>query len=85
MTKDTSVKILELKNIAKHFPARGGSGIVKAVDDVNLDINRGDFVTLLGPSGCGKTTTLRLIAGFEFPTLGHILLNGKPIDHLPPN
>ncbi len=77
--------ILELKNIAKYFPSRGGDGFVKAVDDVNLDIERGDFVTLLGPSGCGKTTTLRLIAGFEFPTAGHILLNGKPIDHLPPN
>jgi len=83
--RETPVKILELKNISKHFPSRGGDGFVKAVDDVSLDIERGDFVTLLGPSGCGKTTTLRLIAGFEFPTLGKILLNGKPIDHLPPN
>ena len=55
------------------------------MDDVTIDIERGQFVTLLGPSGCGKTTTLRLIAGFEFPTHGAIILDGQPIDELPPN
>ena len=52
---------------------------------MSIDIERGQFVTLLGPSGCGKTTTLRLVAGFEFPTHGSIILDGKPIDELPPN
>ncbi len=76
---------LELRQISKYFPARDGSGEVRAVDDVNIDIRQGQFVTLLGPSGCGKTTTLRLIAGFEFPTHGDILLDGKAVNELPPN
>jgi iron(III) transport system ATP-binding protein len=53
------------------------------VDDVNLNIQEGELVTLLGPSGCGKTTTLRMIAGFEFPTSGSIILDGKAINELP--
>ena len=77
--------LLALQNVSKHFPSRDGSGLVYAVDDVSLDIEEGKFVTLLGPSGCGKTTTLRLIAGFEFPTTGNILLEGKSINELPPN
>jgi len=76
---------LKLRNISKHFPSRDGSGDVRAVDDVTIDIVRGQFVTLLGPSGCGKTTTLRLIAGFEFPTHGEMVLDGKDINELPPN
>ena len=76
---------LELDHISKHFPARDGSGEVRAVDDVQISIQRGQFVTLLGPSGCGKTTTLRLIAGFEFPTHGRIVLDGQEINELPPN
>ncbi len=67
------------------FLSRDGSGEVRAVDDVSVDIASGEFVTLLGPSGCGKTTTLRLIAGFEFPTYGDIVLDGKVINELPPN
>jgi len=58
---------------------------VIAVDDVSVDIEQGQFVTLLGPSGCGKTTTLRLIAGFEFPTQGDIILDGETINEQPPN
>ena len=57
----------------------------KAVDDFNLEVKRGEFVTFLGPSGCGKTTTLRMIAGFEMPTSGEILLNGEDISQLPAN
>lgn len=76
---------LELKNVSKTFPQRDGRGVVRAVDDVSLTINRGEFLTLLGPSGCGKTTTLRLIAGFETPTAGHIFLNGQDITHDAPN
>lgn len=76
---------LSLKNITKVFPARGGVGEVTAVYNVDLDINKGELVTLLGPSGCGKTTTLRMIAGFEFPTTGEIILDGAKINSLPPH
>ncbi len=72
--------IIELKHITKSFD----DGF-KAVDDFNLTIQKGEFVTFLGPSGCGKTTTLRMIAGFEIPTEGEILLGGKEISTLPPN
>jgi ABC-type Fe3+/spermidine/putrescine transport system ATPase subunit len=62
--------ILELRNLVKHYPAH------RAVQGISLEIPRGGFFSLLGPSGCGKTTTLRLIAGFEQPTSGEVLLNG---------
>jgi len=75
---------LILEHLTKIFSSRS-SAEVTAVDDLNLAINKGEFVTLLGPSGCGKTTTLRLIAGFEFPTEGHILLEGEMINDTPPN
>ena len=71
--------IIELKGIRKSY-----DGNVNIVEDINLEIGKGEFVTLLGPSGCGKTTTLRMIAGFEIPTEGEILLNGKDISDLPP-
>ncbi|MGC8782527.1 MAG: ABC transporter ATP-binding protein, partial [Anaerolineae bacterium] len=76
---------LVLDRIVKKFVGRGGSAEVTAVDGVSLSIERGEMVTLLGPSGCGKTTTLRLIAGFEFPTAGQIVLDGRPINDLPPH
>ena len=76
---------LHLERIAKVFPARGGGGEVTAVDHISLEIEKGEFLTLLGPSGCGKTTTLRLIAGFEMPSSGRILLDEKDITNLPPN
>jgi len=76
---------LVLENVTKKFASRGGVGEVTAVDNVSLSIEKGELVTLLGPSGCGKTTTLRLIAGFEFPTEGRILLDGRPINDLPPH
>ena len=76
---------LVLENLVKTFPSRGGVGEVTAVDGVSLEIEQGELVTLLGPSGCGKTTTLRLIAGFEFPTQGRILLDGRAINDLPPH
>jgi iron(III) transport system ATP-binding protein len=76
---------LSLENIGKVFPPRGNSGEVVAVKGVSLDIEKGELVTLLGPSGCGKTTTLRLIAGFEFPSSGRIRLDGQEINTLPPH
>ena len=71
--------IIELKNIKKCYDD------MVVVEDFNLEVQKGEFVTFLGPSGCGKTTTLRMIAGFEFPTEGEILLNGEDISYLPPN
>lgn len=76
---------LTLENIVKTFPPRGGSSEVTAVNGVSIDIEKGELITLLGPSGCGKTTTLRLIAGFEFPTSGSIRLDGNEINTLPPH
>ena len=69
---------LEFQNVSKAF------GEVNAVDDVSLQVRRGEFLSLLGPSGCGKTTSLRLIAGFEQPTRGQILLNAQPVGGVPP-
>ena len=73
--------IIELKHISKVYDDNG----FKAVDDFNLEVKKGEFVTFLGPSGCGKTTTLRMIAGFELPSDGEILLNGEDISRLPAN
>jgi len=70
---------LELTGIQKRF------GDVVAVEDFNLVAERGEFVSFLGPSGCGKTTTLRMIAGFEQPTAGRILIDGTDITYRPPN
>lgn len=60
-------------------------GKTLVVKNLNLDIARGEFLTMLGPSGSGKTTTLMMLAGFEVPTRGRILLDGRPIDNLPPH
>ena len=73
-----SEKIIELVNIDKSFDG------IQVIDNLNLYIRKGEFVTLLGPSGCGKTTTLRMIAGFEMPDKGKVLLNGKDITTVPP-
>ena len=70
---------LELTDVQKRF------GDVAAVADFNLKAERGEFVSFLGPSGCGKTTTLRMIAGFEQPTAGTIVLDGVDITNRPPN
>jgi spermidine/putrescine transport system ATP-binding protein len=70
--------ILELRRVSKRFGAH------QALDEISLQIPRGAFFSLLGPSGCGKTTTLRLVAGFEDPDAGEILLNGARLDGLPP-
>jgi putative spermidine/putrescine transport system ATP-binding protein len=69
---------LSLRGVSKHY------GAVKAVDDVDLVVPRGEFLTLLGPSGSGKTTILMMIAGFARPTSGDILLDDHTITHLPP-
>ena len=70
--------ILELRDLVKLFPNQ------RAVDGISLKIARGGFYSLLGPSGCGKTTTLRLIAGFEQPTSGEVLLDGAVVNEQKP-
>ena len=70
---------VELRNLSKTFPPN-----IRAAENINISIEEGEFVTLLGPSGCGKTTTLRLIAGFEEPASGQILINGQDVTALPP-
>ena len=70
--------LIDLKNICKEYDG------VKVLKDINLYIRKKEFVTLLGPSGCGKTTTLRIIGGFETPSSGELLFEGKEISHIPP-
>src|ERR1700723_2924394 len=69
---------IELVSLTKRFHE-------VAVDDIDLHVSSGEFFSLLGPSGCGKTTTLRLIAGFEQPTTGRILLDGTDVSGVPPH
>jgi spermidine/putrescine transport system ATP-binding protein len=68
-----------LRDVTKRF------GDFIAVDDISLELGRGEFFTLLGPSGCGKTTTLRMIAGFEQPTVGEIMVEGENVEGTPPH
>ena len=70
--------IVELKSVSKVYDE------TVALDGINLYIRKNEFVTLLGPSGCGKTTTLRLIGGFEQPTDGTILFEGRDVTDVPP-
>src|SRR4051795_3424276 len=69
---------VSFQNVSRHF------GTVRAVDDISLTIAEGEFFAMLGPSGSGKTTCLRLIAGFEQPTAGHIEIFGERADGVPP-
>jgi spermidine/putrescine transport system ATP-binding protein len=69
---------VRLERVTKQF------GDVAAVDDLSLDIEEGEFFSMLGPSGCGKTTTLRMIGGFEDPTYGTVYLGGRDVTDLPP-
>ncbi|MFC7759511.1 ABC transporter ATP-binding protein [Catellatospora bangladeshensis] len=73
---------VKLRSVSKRF-SRGGDAA--AVDDVSLTIAAGEFFTLLGPSGCGKTTTLRMVAGFAFPTAGQIHFGDQDVTRLAPN
>ncbi|WP_300010630.1 ABC transporter ATP-binding protein [uncultured Roseobacter sp.] len=76
MTTPASLVLLE--GVSKHF------GDTVALDDLTLDIARGEFVTFLGPSGCGKSTTLRILGGFERPTSGRVILDGEDVTLQPP-
>lgn len=79
MTTGPTQDFVTIKNVSKRF------GAVTAVSDVNLSIARGEFFSLLGPSGCGKTTLLRMLAGFETPSQGDIVLDGRSLLAVPPN
>ncbi len=73
------VNLVQVKNVYRNF------GAVKAVDGVSIEIKKGEFFSLLGPSGCGKTTLLRLIAGFETPNFGEIMIDSKSMKDVEPN
>jgi spermidine/putrescine transport system ATP-binding protein len=75
---------IQLIDINKEFPARAGEKPVMAVENVNMTIEDGEFFSMLGPSGCGKTTTLRMIAGFEEPSSGQIIIEGRDVVGIPP-
>src|SRR3978361_988283 len=70
---------LELQNLHRDF------GTVKALNGINISLGEGEFLSLLGPSGCGKTTALRLVAGFDRPNQGRIVVDGKDVTSVPPN
>lgn len=70
---------LQIDGISKNYAG------INALQDIDLEIERGSFVCLLGPSGCGKTTLLRIIAGFEKACAGQLILDGQDISQLPPN
>jgi spermidine/putrescine transport system ATP-binding protein len=76
---DSATPAISIQSVTKTF------GNVTAVSDLSLDIEEGEFLTLLGPSGCGKTTTMRMVAGFEDPDSGQILLRGEDVVGVPPN
>ncbi|HEY9901191.1 MAG TPA: ABC transporter ATP-binding protein [Candidatus Sericytochromatia bacterium] len=77
---DTATELdVELRKVFKVFDGE------TAVRGVDLTIHRGEFFSILGPSGCGKTTTLRLIAGFEMPSAGEVLIQGQSMNHIPPH
>lgn len=77
--QETQNSIIEISHVSKYFDDK------VALDDINLNIRKGEFVTILGPSGCGKTTLLRLIAGFQTASEGVIKINGQEITHTPPH
>jgi len=81
--RSTAEAAIETRRLTKVFEGPGGG--VRALDAVDLVIRENEFFTLLGPSGCGKTTLLRLIAGFEQPSEGELLMRGQPIAHQPPH
>ena len=77
--KEVKPPLLVIKNLSKSYIPG-----VLAVDDVNLTVNKGEIFALLGSSGCGKSTLLRMLAGFEKPTSGKIILDGQDLSNVPP-
>jgi putative ABC transport system ATP-binding protein len=80
---DPKKTVIHLHNVSKHYcMGEGECNIVKAVDDVSINIERGDFVAVMGPSGSGKSTAMNLIGSLDMPTHGHIFLDGEDISSL---
>jgi NitT/TauT family transport system ATP-binding protein len=76
---------LELRNVTKGFEATNGANFVTALENINLNIEEGQFVCFVGPSGCGKTTLLNILAGLDKPTSGEVILNGQPVRETGPD
>lgn len=73
-------EVIRLSNVAKHYPM--GDNVVKAVDGIDISIEKGDFVAIMGPSGSGKSTGMNLVGSLDVPTFGNIYLDGQDISHL---
>jgi putative ABC transport system ATP-binding protein len=73
-------KVIELKNVAKYYEM--GEDLVRALDGVNIQVEKGDFVAIMGPSGSGKSTGMNLVGSLDLPSMGDIYLDGKDIAHL---
>ncbi len=78
--RDPNKTVIHLRNVAKYYEM--GESVVKAVDDISIDIQRGDFVAVMGPSGSGKSTAMNLVGSLDMPTKGHIFLDGEDISLL---
>ncbi|MGB7953211.1 MAG: ABC transporter ATP-binding protein [Candidatus Nitrosopolaris sp.] len=76
---------LELRNVTKGFEGNNGTSSVTALENINLNIEEGQFVCFVGPSGCGKTTLLNILAGLDKPTSGEVILNGQPVRETGPD
>jgi NitT/TauT family transport system ATP-binding protein len=76
---------LELRNVTKGFEGNNGASSVTALENINLNIEEGQFVCFVGPSGCGKTTLLNILAGLDKPTSGEVILNGQPVRETGPD
>src|SRR6266498_335896 len=79
----TSEFAVEMRDVVKRFITPEGNDLA-AVDHVTMQIKNGEFFSMLGSSGCGKTTSLRMIAGFEWPSEGEVYIEGRPMGHTPP-
>ena len=74
-----------MKNVTKGFDANHGASSITALDNINMSIEEGQFICFVGPSGCGKTTLLNILAGLDKPTVGEVILNGRPVEETGPD
>ncbi|GLS18827.1 ABC transporter ATP-binding protein [Labrys miyagiensis] len=73
------MSMVAIKGVSRSFAGRNGGAPVKALEPINLAVERNDFITILGPSGCGKSTLLRILAGLDKPTIGEVTVNSRPV------